>query len=420
MMSPVAPQPPLAMLILRIFLPFAAGYFLSYLFRTVNAVLAPDLAHAVTLDAGQLGLLTSAYFIAFASTQLPLGVMLDRFGPRRVESTLLLVAATGAACFAVADSAVTLIIGRALIGFGVSACLMAAFKANVLWFPRDRLPLVNGLMMASGGLGALAATAPVEAALRITDWRGVFAGLAVATVAVSAVLFAAVPERPLPSSGERIGRQVRDIATIFGSGLFWRLIPLPTLSQATFMSIQGLWAGPWLRDVGGLDRGAAAGYLFVAAAAMVAGFVLGGLIADRLARLGVAPLTVAVTGMSMFMLIQMAVVAGWFEGQAWIWAAFGFFGTSGTLTYAVLTQAFPAALAGRVNTALNLMVFIASFLVQAGIGAIVALWVPVDGRYPVEAYQSAFGAVLILQLVALLWLGISRRPRAGTQAAQAE
>ena len=114
---------------LRILLPFALGYFISYLFRTVNAVIAPNLAADIGVDPSGLGLLTSAYFIAFASAQLPLGVLLDRFGPRRIEALLLLFAAAGALIFARSQSLGGLALGRAFIGFGVSACLMAAFKA---------------------------------------------------------------------------------------------------------------------------------------------------------------------------------------------------------------------------------------------------------------------------------------------------
>ncbi|NOQ52071.1 MAG: MFS transporter, partial [Desulfuromonadaceae bacterium] len=115
--------------LIRLFLPFGLGYFVSYLFRTVNAVIAPDLVADLGLTPADLGLLTSAYFLAFAAFQLPLGLLLDRFGPRRVESALLLFAAAGALLFARAESLLGLIVGRALIGLGVSACLMAAFKS---------------------------------------------------------------------------------------------------------------------------------------------------------------------------------------------------------------------------------------------------------------------------------------------------
>lgn len=161
----------------RVFLPFAAGYFISYVYRVVNAVIAPDLIADIGVGPSALGLLTATYFISFASFQLPLGVLLDRYGPRKVETLLLFFAALGAFVFARAESLAGLITGRALIGFGVSACLMAAFKAYTLWFPRDKWPLVNGFQMAAGGLGALAATSPIEASLQFTDWRGVFMAL---------------------------------------------------------------------------------------------------------------------------------------------------------------------------------------------------------------------------------------------------
>lgn len=181
-------------LLVRVFLPFAGGYFLSYLFRVVNAVIAPDLAADVGVDPSQLGLLTAIYLIAFAAFQLPLGILLDRFGPRAVEAALLLFAATGAFIFARSATLTGLIIGRALIGFGVSACLMAAFKSYVIWFPGPVLSRINGLQMAAGGLGVLAAFTPVEFALRFTDWRGVFLGLGVLCVLMAATVFTVVPE----------------------------------------------------------------------------------------------------------------------------------------------------------------------------------------------------------------------------------
>ncbi len=137
---------------LRILFPFAFGYFLSYLYRVVNAVLAPDLVGELGLSAATLGLLTASYFITFAAAQLPLGILLDRYGPRRIEAGLLLLAALGALIFATGESEIELIIGRGIIGLGVSACLMAAFKAFTLWFEPRRLPTVNGIIMAAGGI----------------------------------------------------------------------------------------------------------------------------------------------------------------------------------------------------------------------------------------------------------------------------
>ncbi len=153
---------------------YAAGYFLSYGLRSVNAVIAPELMQELNITAAGLGLLTSAYFLAFGLFQLPLGLLLDRFGPRRVEAGLLLVAAAGCALFGLGTSLETLAVGRALIGLGVSACLMASFKAFTQWFPAERLPSLTATIMVAGGLGALSASVPIEAALPMLGWRGVF------------------------------------------------------------------------------------------------------------------------------------------------------------------------------------------------------------------------------------------------------
>ncbi len=395
---------------LRVFLPFALGYFLSYLYRVVNAVIAPDLVRDVGLDANQLGMLTSAYFITFAAFQLPLGILLDRFGPRRTEAALLLFAALGAAVFGLAESPLGLIAGRLLIGFGVSACLMAAFKAFVTWYPAQRLPLINGCQMAAGGLGALAGTIPVEAALHVTDWRGVFLVLSGLTLVVAAGIFVFVPEHKSTVTGSSLREQVSGILRIFTSSLFWRVAPLTVMSQASFLSIQSLWSGPWLRDVAGLDRAAAANQLFFIAIAMISGFLFMGWAAERLSRRGIPPLTVAATGMSLFMLSQTAIFAQWIAATPIMWVAFGFFGTSGILPYAALSQRFPADLAGRLNTGLNLLVFVAAFAAQWGIGAIINRWPPTaGGGYDPIGYHVAFGMMLGLQLLSLSWFFVYRR-----------
>ncbi len=406
-MSGSTPSPPA--ILLRVFLPFASGYFLSYLYRTINAVLSPYLAMELRLDASALGLLTSVYFLTFAAFQLPLGILLDRFGPRRVEAVLLLFAAGGAGLFAVGHGATELIVGRALIGLGVSACLMASFKAFVLWFPAERLSVVNGWVLAAGGLGALAATAPVEMALKLTDWRGVFVGLAALTLAVAALLLWVVPEREKGvASRDGWPAQWRGVVDVFRSPVFWRIAPVAVLSQASFLAIQGLWAGPWLRDVAGLDSAGIAGTLFWIAAAMVAGFLSLGQLAYGLTRRGIAPLAVAAGGLALFMLAQLAI---WFDwGPRWpLWALFGFFGTSGMLCFAVLAQSFPATLSGRVSTALNLLVFVAAFALQWGIGMIVNQWPVADGGYAEVGYRLAFGLALAGQFVTWLWLLLGSR-----------
>ena len=400
------------LIMLRIFIPFAAGYFVSYLYRVVNAVISPDLVHELHLDPSGLGLLTAAYFISFAAAQLPLGVLLDRYGPRRIEGVLLLVAGFGAWWFSQAQDLTGLIIGRAFIGFGVSACLMAAFTAFVAWFPPGRLPLVNGIQMAAGGMGALAATAPVEALLTVTDWRGLFAGLAVLTTAVAVAVFLVVPEKKSPAAGLRLADSVTGVVAVFSDARFWRIAPVTVMSQAAFLSIQGLWAGPWLRDVAGLERMAAAEVLLLVAVSMVAGFLTLGTVASRINSDGRRPFAAPIGGMLMFMTVQAVVLLRLPVPPALPWIGFGFFGTSGILSYSALSQQFPPALAGRVNTGINLLVFVAAFICQWGIGAIIQRWpAQPGGGFATAGYLAGFAAVLALQIAAALWFGLSGRQR---------
>lgn len=396
--------PGLPGLVWRVLLPFAFAYVLSYLYRSVNAVIAPDLVAAFDLSAAQLGLLTSAYFLAFAAFQLPLGLLLDRFGPRRTDAGLLLVAAAGAVLFATAVSASALTVGRALIGLGVSGCLMSGIKANVLWFPAHRLPAMNGWMFFAGSIGMMAATVPVELALRVTDWRAVFLFLGALTLAASILIARVVPEPDAAAAAEPLRLQLRGLAQVFRARVFWDVAVVSITVQATSMAIQGLWAGPWLRDVAGLSRDAVAVHLLVMALATMCGFLLWGNLTTWLGRRGVPPLRLLAAGMAGFLIVQALLAWGWTGAPALLWSAFGVFGTAGSVAYAILSHRFPAQQAGRVITALNALVFGSAFVFQWGMGAIIERWPVADERYDPDAYRAAFGAVLAGQVLGYVWM----------------
>ncbi len=400
---------------LRVFLPFAFGYFLSYLFRVVNAVIGPDLVFDLDLSAADLGLLTSAYFLAFALFQVPLGILLDRYGPRRTEAVLLIIAASGAFVFASATSISGLLVGRALIGLGVSACLMAAIKAYGMWFERDRLPMVNGFHMAAGGMGALMGTIPVDHALQFTDWRGVLFVIGGLSIAASVIIYMMVPNRgSTETSTESLRKQISDIGQVYKNPTFWRIVPLCVTTQSSFLAIQTLWSGPWLKDVAGMGREAAADQLFLVAVAMVVGFISLGSLAARLNKAGIlSTMNFAILCMGIFILGQVGLVMQWTDYTMPLWLMFGFFGTTGVLPFAVLPHLFPAELAGRVITSVNLLIFLGAFAMQWGIGAIINLWPKaVSGDYALEGFQTAFAVVLVLQILGLLWCGIYRRDSA--------
>jgi predicted MFS family arabinose efflux permease len=404
----VGESPPVKTAML-VFLPFAAGYFLSYVYRTVNAVISPDLVSEFGLSAASLGLLTSAYFLAFATLQIPVGLMLDRIGPRRTNAWLLLCAGSGAAIFSVASGVAGLLLGRALIGLGVAACLMSSIKAFTLWFPLERLPALTGRMMFIGGLGAISATVPVEVALQFVDWRGLFRILAAATLVAAALVFMTVPEKLAERPRETLADQFNGTIGVYASPIFWRLALGTTLFQGINMAVQGLWAGPWLVDVAGLGRPAVAFHLLALGTAAMCGFLFWGALAARLARRGIAPISVLIGASAIYLSIQLLIVFGATDLALPIWLGWGFFGTSGSLAFAILSQNFPISLSGRATTALNLLVFMTAFASQWGFGAIVNHWPAEAGGYQAEGYAFAFGVFFTLQLCGFIWLVTAHR-----------
>lgn len=390
---------------LRIFLPFAAGYFLSYLLRNVNAVIAPELTRELGVTAADLGLLTSAYLLAFGAFQLPLGVLLDRYGPRRVELGLLAVAALGALWFAHGSSLSELAMARAAIGLGVSACLMASFKAFSMWFPAERQPSLNASVMVAGGLGGLMATTPLALAVPVVGWRGLFLVLAALTLLVAVALFF-TPEKATAGTGESLGQQLRAMVGVTKSRMFWRYAPQASLIVGGFMALQGLWAIPWLMQVGGHSRDAAAFHLLLTTGAMISGFLCIALFITPLARRGVGPDQVLTVGMGVGLLCLLGILLN-LPGSHVLWFTLGLVFSVGNLAYAQLSSHFAPALGGRVNSALNLAVFVGAFVVQWSYGALLDALTR-HGWTTAQAHRAALATLLVLQALGFAWFLIDR------------
>jgi predicted MFS family arabinose efflux permease len=401
-------------LALGVVLPFALGYYLSYAFRAVNAMIAPNLVTELGLDAAELGLLTAIYFACFAAFQVPLGILLDRYGPRRVQSLLLLFAALGGVLFAVGQSFTVLAIGRGFIGLGVCGSLMACFKANVLWFPRERLPLMNGIATAFGAIGALSATVPVGVLVPAIGWRGIFWVLAALTVLAALLIHLVVPAEPRDAiAPPSLREQIKGLGEIYGSAFFWRLAIVASLNTAAFMSYQTLWAGPWLRDVAGFDQDGVATSLFLFNIGFFCGVLGSGALADLLQRRGIAPIRSVTAMISCTIAVELLFAAEATSIAPALCFAFGLFGSATTLVYAVYGQHFAPSLAGRVNTAQNLTSFATAFVVQWGIGEIVGRWPTLaPGHYDPAGHRAAMLVVMSLSVLAFAYFLWSRRSRA--------
>lgn len=381
---------------------FAAGYLLSYLFRTVNAVISPELTRDLALEPGSLGFLTSAYFVAFAAMQIPVGMLLDRYGPRRVEPALLVVASLGALAFALADALPGLALGRAVIGAGVSACLMAPLKGIAMWYPPERHASLAGWMMVAGGAGALVATTPVELALRVATWREVFLLLAVLTLAVAAWMWLRVPDTPKPAHATGFAAQWAGVTQVFRHPRFWWIAPLGGFAMGAFMAVQGLWAVPWMMEVEGMTRAAAAGHLLVMGIAILAGYLVLGVFGTRLGRFGIRPRHLFAAGFGLNVAALALIVLRAPGGVVW-WSCYGLGAAVNVLAFAVLNEGFPRELVGRANTAVNLVMFAGSFATQWGIGVIVDLARGWGGLDTASGLRYAMTLVLVLNLAVLAW-----------------
>jgi MFS family permease len=397
-------------LVFTAFLPFALGYFLSFLFRSLNAVVAPALRNELGLDDAAIGLVTSLYLAAFVVAQLPAGVALDRFGPRRVAPLMLLATALGAVVFALGHDVVTLSIGRTLIGLGLSVALMCGFKANVLYWPIARLPLVNAVMMTFGGLGAAMATRPVQWLLADHDWRQVFLGLAALTLAVALYQIAAAPRLVRTGRG-RLGDEVRGMLGVFAARLFWRAGLAPTFSLGIWVCYASFWAAGWLRDVAHLDEPAVGTALFLLSLAIVPGYFFSGMIVDLLHRRGVRGGRVLLVYGALFLAIHIPIAANLTAAPTTLWFLYVMLGGASVVSYALITRAFATNLAGRVNTALNLVAMLIAFLAQAAIGPALVWMETAQALSRAEAHQVVTLALLAMQAAAWAWFAASREAR---------
>jgi MFS family permease len=405
-----------------VLLPFAAGYYLSTLFRTINALAAARLGAELGLGAAELGLLTAAYLGGFAAMQLPVGVALDRWGPRRVQVALLPVAAAGAAVFALAPGFPALLIGRALPGVGCGAALMAGLKALALWVPRERLALANGWYVMLGALGAATATAPAEHLLDGLGWRGLFALLAGATLATAAAIAALAPRDPAPppapGAAAAAAARLRDV---WRSPGFWHVAPMSACCIGTAFALQGLWAAPWLADVALMPRPEVVRSLTAMALALCLGALAMGAATDRLRRRGVRPRGALAAVAAFSVLAQLALVLRAPVPALLPWTLLAAVGSATVLSYAALAEVFPQEVLGRANAALNLLHIGGAFLIQSALGLVIGAWPPdAEGRYPAQAYAVALALNLAPQVAAILWFllapPVRRRTTAGAAA----
>lgn len=392
---------------IRILATLCAAYIVSQFFRSSTAVIAPDLVRDIGFSPESLGLLTGAFFLAFGLTQIPLGILLDRFGARRTMAVMLLFAVAGSLLFAGAESPVMLTVGRALIGIGCAAVFMGSVVICARWFAPDRLATTASIVLAVGGAGNLLSATPLAYATEHVGWRSAFIGMAAITALIALAVFLLVRDAPPDHPFHRRKRETLG-AVLRGLGEVLRNKRLPYLAAMAFVSypamatILTLWAGPYLADIHGLDGVGRGNVLLATGVAMILGTLLYGPL-DRLldTRKGIAMAGASSTAVVLMALALIAAPPLWLA--VILLTLLGFFGTYSIMIMAHGRASFPEHLVGRAVTMVNFVNFTGVAVMQALTGFIVGALTRAGDAPPEIAYRAVFGFLAVTVIIALFF-----------------
>jgi MFS family permease len=393
-----------------------AFYMVSQFMRNSVGVIAPDLAVELRLSAADIGLLSSAFFFSFAAVQLPLGIALDRFGPRRVLLVCAGITVAGAVLFAVASSAAGLIVARVLMGIGCSSSLMAPLALYAKRFPPERFATLTGLQLGLGTFGTLFATAPLAYAAAGIGWRATFRVVGGLTL-LGALLVAIVVRGDKPAGAghrETLRENIAGLAAVLRTPSVGSLFLMHWTGYATFALLVGLWGAPYLTDVYGYDLKARGNLLLLPVIAQIVGSLLWGPM-DRV--LGSHKLPVlAGAGLTILTLFAVGLIGTLPFVPLVLWlVAFGFFSAYTPVMMAHGKSLFPPHLVGRGITLLNMGTMAGVFFSQALTGVVIDLFPRAGEAYPLDAFRAVFALQGAFLLVSCLFYLRSRDPWAGAK-----
>ena len=388
---------------ITVFFVFAFGYFLSCLLRAITATLSPVLTLEFELMAADLGLLAGGYFLGFASMQIPLGYLLDKFGPKKIVSSFLLIAFIGTLSFALAQSFSGLLISRILIGVGVSACLMAPLTGYRIWFAENQQQRANSWMLMIASLGFLSSTLPVQLLLPSLGWRWLFGGIA-GLILISIFLMLAFIPKWDHQKDESLENPVRQgsLSDVWKNKFFISVIPMGLFNYGGLMAIQTLWAGPWMVRVAGYTPIESATGLFWINITMLISFFLWGYFLPKITNLGFSALKILKLGLPVSFLIMLMIIILGSKAGAFYITLFILSSIFLSVTQPAVGLSFASHLAGKALTSFNLLIFLGTFIMQWVMGLVIDL-VKTFGYTEIIGFKAAFSFFLFLSLISYIF-----------------
>ncbi len=403
---------------LRVMLMLGLGALsFSYAFfqRVAPSVMVEDLMHDFDATAAVLGNLSAFYFYAYASLQIPVGVMLDRWGPRRMLTGALLVGAVGSAVYATADNLFMAYLGRLLIGGGAAVSFLGTLKLATFWMPPQRFSLITGSTMMMGMLGGVAGQAPLAAVVEITGWRPTMVGAAVFAAMMGLLFWLVAKDAPRAAagSGEAAPPLLDGLGRTLKTPQIWLIAIFALMMAGPSLSFAGLWGVPYLMQAFGLDRPTAATITSTLLIGWAVGGPLGGWLSDYVGRRRLLMIIAGTSG-----LILWSVVVFWLPALplAAVYVLFfvlNFVNGFVVVVYAMARENAPVFAAGAVSSVINFAMVLAGAVFQPLIGILLDLnWQGVVAGgvrvYSTETYASAFIVYPICAVVALSCAFLSR------------
>ncbi len=384
-----------------IFCVFAFGFFISNLLRSITATLTPVLSSEFNLSAGNLGLLAGGYFLGFSIMQIPAGILLDRFGPKKVIGYFLIIALIGTISFALAKSFTGLLISRVFIGVGVAACLMGPLTGYRVWFEKKYQQRSNSWMLMVANIGFVTSTLPVQILIPVIGWRSIFIIIA-ALILISIVLISLF----IPSWKTQINKventNIKSLSQIWRNKFFISLIPLAFFNYGGVQAIQTLWAGPWMLNVSGYNAIQSATGLFWINVTMLFSFLIWGYFLPKISSTRIESMKIVKLGLPISYLVLLLLIFMGEKAGATMFALYILSSIVISLTQPAIALNFPFHLAGKSLTSLNVFLFSGTFFVQWIIGLMVDFSRSL-GANIVLSYQISFSIFLFACILSYLF-----------------